>query len=278
MKKLFLFLLVAMMIGLLPTHLAYAGTDLYNDGAWQITSDKDLKPITTAVSDIGDATHYVGNAYITTGYVTTSVLGGAVSIVGDITPTTSHNVDIGSATYEIGGVYADGATLDSVVATTADINGGTLDGATVGATSASSGAFTTLAYSGVLSPGTGSSALTNYEVFTTGDTLTAADSGKVLITNLYDTDGIVDFILPVATTAGIEYTFVSEQASIIRIDPAGSATTDRIMYASLAQGDRIASGTALASAGASGDSITLVSTGTGWAITEMVPIDWADAN
>ena len=114
-----------------------------------------------------------------------------------------------------------------------------------------------------------------YEVFTTGDTLTAADSGKILITNLVDTDGIVDFVLPSAATAGLQYKFVSSKKSIIRIDPAG---TEQINYAALDAGDRIASGTAAAADGASGDSITLVSDGTGWLVTEMVPIDWADAN
>jgi hypothetical protein len=42
-------------------------------------------------------------------------------------------------------------TIGSLVATTADINGGTLDGATVGASSATTGAFTTIAASGDVS-------------------------------------------------------------------------------------------------------------------------------
>lgn len=119
-----------------------------------------------------------------------------------------------------------------------------------------------------------------YEIFTTGDTLVAADSGKILITNLKDTDGIVDFVLPAATTAGLKYTFVTGNTSIIRIDPAAATSTDQILYASLVAGDRIGSGTAAAADGVSGDSITLISTGTGWAVAEMNPDDgsWADAN
>jgi len=119
-----------------------------------------------------------------------------------------------------------------------------------------------------------------YEISTTGDTLVAADSGKTLITNLKDADGIVDFVLPAATTAGIVYKFVTGERSIIRIDPAAATATDQILYASLSQGDRIGSGTAASADGASGDSITLMSTGTGWAVTEMNPDDgsWADAN
>lgn len=114
-----------------------------------------------------------------------------------------------------------------------------------------------------------------YEIFTTGDTLTVADSGKYIITNLNDADGIVDFVLPSAATAGLEFKFVSSKKSIIRIDPSSS---QQINYAALAGGDRIASGTAAAADGASGDSITLLSDGTGWLVTEMCPIDWADAD
>jgi hypothetical protein len=117
--------------------------------------------------------------------------------------------------------------------------------------------------------------LAHIEVFTTGDTLVAGDSGKYIVTNLEDDDGIVDFVLPSVATAGLQYKFVSSHKSIIRIDPASS---DQIMYASLAAGDRIASGTAASADGVSGDSITLVSDGSHWLVTEMVPIDWADAN
>jgi hypothetical protein len=53
---------------------------------------------------------------------------------------------------------------------TIDINGGTIDGATVGANSASSGAFTTLSASGALTGTLGTAAQTN---ITSLGTLTA---------------------------------------------------------------------------------------------------------
>lgn len=269
------------------------GRDTSGNYRWRVDSSGNLLPGATASYDIGDGTHYVDNAYITTNNVGTETITTAnittgnittgnittanlttTNIAGNILPTTSHTRNIGSATYEISGIYADGATVDSLVAGTADIDAGTVDGATIGANSASSGAFTTLAYSGLLSPGANSGYKINYEVFTTGDTLTAAETGKYVITNLDDADGIVDFVLPAKAT-GLEYKFVSGRASIIRIDPNGS---DHIYYAALDQGDRIASGTSGAADGASGDSITLISDGNAWYVAEMNPDDWADAN
>ncbi len=251
-------------------------------GAISLTGN--ITPNASHVRNIGSATYEIGGIYadgatldsLTTGSATiTTASLGATSLTGNITPSESHTKSIGTSTYEIGGIYADGATLDSLTT-----SGGSANGMTIGAVTPSTGSFTTLAYSGVLSPGANSSALASYEIFTTGDTLTATDSGKYIITNLADADGIVDFVLPAATTPGLEYKFVSEAASIIRIDPAANASTDHILFASLDAGDRIASGTAVAADGASGDSITLISTGTGWAVFGVNPDNttWVDAN
>ncbi len=68
---------------------------------------------------------------------------------GVIVPVTDNDVDLGTSSVEFKDAYFDGTvTTDALVADTADINGGTVDGATVGANSASSGAFTTLTASG----------------------------------------------------------------------------------------------------------------------------------
>ena len=67
----------------------------------------------------------------------------------NLVPDDDNLYDLGSSTQEWRNLYIDGtANIDSLVADTADINGGTVDGATVGANSASSGAFTTLSASG----------------------------------------------------------------------------------------------------------------------------------
>jgi hypothetical protein len=68
---------------------------------------------------------------------------------GAVVPVTDSDIDLGTSSLEFKDLYIDGtANIDALVADTADINGGTIDGATVGAASASTGAFTTLDASG----------------------------------------------------------------------------------------------------------------------------------
>ena len=67
---------------------------------------------------------------------------------GVLKPTTDNDIDLGTSSLEFKDAFFDGTvTTDALVADTADINGGTVDGATVGANSASSGAFTTISAS-----------------------------------------------------------------------------------------------------------------------------------
>ena len=79
---------------------------------------------------------------------TDNVVFGA-DVNSSITPNTDDTYDLGSSSKEWRNLYVDGtANIDSLVADTADINGGTVDGAAIGGNSASSGAFTTLVASG----------------------------------------------------------------------------------------------------------------------------------
>ena len=67
----------------------------------------------------------------------------------DLLPSSDGARDLGSSTLEWQDLYIDGtANIDSLVADTADINGGTVDGAAIGGNSASTGAFTTISASG----------------------------------------------------------------------------------------------------------------------------------
>ena len=91
---------------------------------------------------------------------------------GAIVPVTDDDIDLGTASLEFKDLHLDGtANIDALVADTADINAGTIDGTAIGGTSASTGAFTTISATGVVSLSDGSAgapALTN-----TGD----ADNG-----------------------------------------------------------------------------------------------------
>jgi hypothetical protein len=68
---------------------------------------------------------------------------------GAILPVTDNDIDLGSSSLEFKDLYLDGtANIDSLVADTADINGGTLDNVTIGGTTAAAGTFTTVDTSG----------------------------------------------------------------------------------------------------------------------------------
>jgi hypothetical protein len=69
----------------------------------------------------------------------------AAEIDSDIIPNTDGTYDLGSATKEWQDLYIDGtANIDSLVADTADINGGTIDGATIATSDITVGAGKTL--------------------------------------------------------------------------------------------------------------------------------------
>ena len=61
-----------------------------------------------------------------------------------LTPKTDNTLDLGSSLLEFKDLYIDGtANIDSLVADTADINAGTIDGVTIGGASAGAATFTT---------------------------------------------------------------------------------------------------------------------------------------
>ena len=63
----------------------------------------------------------------------------------EFTPATDNTYDLGRTGHEWRDLYIDGtANIDSLIADTADINGGTIDGTTVGATTAAAGHFNAL--------------------------------------------------------------------------------------------------------------------------------------
>ena len=68
---------------------------------------------------------------------------------GALVPVTDNDIDLGTSSLEFKDAFFDGTvTTDALVADTADINGGTVDGATIGANSASTGAFTSVTTTG----------------------------------------------------------------------------------------------------------------------------------
>src|SRR6056300_1756877 len=104
---------------------------------------------TTGNVDIGGNLTVTGNATIsgnlTFGDADTDSINLAAEIDSDIIPNTDGTYDLGSATKEWQDLYIDGtANIDSLVADTADINGGTIDGATIATSDITVGAGKTL--------------------------------------------------------------------------------------------------------------------------------------
>lgn len=103
---------------------------------------------TTGNVSVGGNLTVTGNATIsgnlTFGDADTDTVSFSADVVSDILPDVTGTYDLGSATKQWQDLFIDGtANIDSLVADTADINGGTIDGAIIGGSSAAAGTFTT---------------------------------------------------------------------------------------------------------------------------------------
>ena len=136
-------------------------------------ADGAIIPVTDSDVDLGTSSLYFKNAYIdsitTTGNVavggnltvtgTTTFNGGTITmgdaatdnvvfgadVDSNIIPDDDDSYDLGSSSQEWRNLYIDGtANIDSLVADTADINGGTIDGAIIGGSSAAAITGTTI--------------------------------------------------------------------------------------------------------------------------------------
>ena len=100
---------------------------------------------------------------------------------GSIVPVTDNDIDLGTASLEFKDAYFDGTvTTDALVADTADINGGTVDGATIGASSATTVKGTTITATTAFVPGTSDGATLGTSSLEFGD-LFLADGGVVYL-------------------------------------------------------------------------------------------------
>jgi hypothetical protein len=174
-------------------------------------ADGAIVPVTDSDVDLGTSSLYFKNTYTdtvtTTGNVT---VGGNLTVTGnatisgnltfgdadtdsinlaaeidsDIIPNTDGTYDLGSATKEWQDLYIDGtANIDSLVADTADINGGTIDGATIATSDITVGAGKTLDVS--------SGTLTLADDQISGDKVEGGTIAATTITTLTSTTGNV---------------------------------------------------------------------------------------
>src|SRR5210317_1627425 len=159
---------------------------------------------TTGNVDIGGNLTVTGNATIsgnlTFGDADTDSINLAAEIDSDIIPNTDGTYDLGSATKEWQDLYIDGtANIDSLVADTADINGGTIDGSTIATSDITVGAGKTLNVS--------SGTLTLADDQISGDKVEGGTINATTITTLASTTGnITNVNATTVDTTNIEVT------------------------------------------------------------------------
>ena len=114
---------------------------------------------------------------------------------GAIVPVTDNDIDLGTSSVEFKDAYFDGTvTTDALVADTADINGGTVDGATIGASSATTIVGTTITANTAFVPDAsdgaalGTSSLEFSDLFLAdGAVINFGDDQDVTLTHVVDT-------------------------------------------------------------------------------------------
>src|SRR5210317_1957352 len=159
---------------------------------------------TTGNVSIGGDLTVTGSATIsgnlTFGDADTDSINLAAEIDSDIIPNTDGTYDLGSATKEWQDLYIDGtANIDSLVADTVDINGGTIDGATIATSDITVGAGKTLD----VSAGT----LTLADDQISGDKVEGGTIAATTITSLGSTTGnITNVNATTVDTTNIEVT------------------------------------------------------------------------
>jgi len=110
---------------------------------------------------------------------------------GAVVPVTNNDVDLGSASFQFKNLYIDGtANIDSLVADTADINGGTVDNVAIGASTPSTGNFSTLSINSVTVSATATELNTLDGITATTAELNILDGVTATATELNTLDGI----------------------------------------------------------------------------------------
>ena len=166
------------------------------DGVLDLVSDTEIEINATTI-DINGAADISGNLAVggnltvtgtatiagnlTFGDAASDTVAFSADVASNLLPSADNTYDLGASGSEWKDLYLDGtANIDSLVADTADINGGTVDGATIGASSASSGAFTTITASSSI---TGSSTVQGTTITATTAFVPDASDGAALGTS-----------------------------------------------------------------------------------------------
>jgi fibronectin-binding autotransporter adhesin len=219
-----------------------------------VTGTSTLTGNVTATNDlsVGGNLTVTGNATIsgnlTFGDADTDSITLTADVASHITPDVDDTYDLGSSTKEWRNLYIDGtANIDSLVADTADINAGTIDNTTIGATTASTGNFSTLSIGGTAITSTATE-LNIVDGSTTATSTTLADADRVVVNDAgtmvqvaltdFETyfESALDTLPNVTTVGALNAGSITSGFGAIDNGSSAITTTGTVTYGSLSDG------------------------------------------
>lgn len=171
------------------------------DGNLTVTGTSAL---TGAVTVTGAVTM---NGHVTLGNAASDSITFNGDTVGNITPNVNNTDSLGSSSYQYKDLWIHGtANIDSLVADTANIDGGNIDGTAIGSSTKSTGKFTTLTTTSTATIG-GNTTVTGY-MKATGDVVASNTSDERLKDNI---KVIGNALSKVKALRGVEFDWNSKQ-------------------------------------------------------------------
>ena len=250
-----------------------AGTSGAIEDSGNLTFDGSTLAVTgsqTVSSNLTVTGNTVVNGNVDLGNATGDTITATGRFDSDIVPSTDNARDLGASGLEFKDLYLDGtANIDSLVADTADINGGSIDGATIGAASPSSIVATTItANSNVTITGSldanGGASIDNIQIGVTGDNEIDTASGNLTIDSAGGTV-TVDDNLTVSGNLTVNGTTTTINSTTVAIDD------KNFQVATGAADDAAADGAGLTVDSGDGDKTwNFEATGDNWGASENI--------
>jgi hypothetical protein len=187
-------------------------------------------------------------------------------INSDFEPATDNTYDLGRTGHEWRDLFIDGtANIDSLIADTADINAGTIDNTSIGASTASTGAFTTLS-------ATGTTTLSGNQIISVTDSTNAAlritqlGTGNALLVEDSTNPDATPFVI---NSSGVVITGTTSQTTAVN-SANGTAAIPIIQANGLAAGSTSLGAIAWFATGVQAPSVVLAKSNSGTVGTHTV--------
>jgi hypothetical protein len=180
--------------------------------------------VTISDANLLTTTDLTVNDDTTLGSSNTDTVNFNARVASDINPSTDNTYDLGVTGHEWRNLNIDGtANIDSLVADTADIDGGTIDGTAIGGSTAAAGAFTTLGSSSTTTLN-GTTIPASSTLLVSGGALGTPSGGTV--TNLTGTASInINGTVGATTPAAGTFTTLADSIGDVRLIPQNSQST-----------------------------------------------------